>query len=229
MPDKEDEWETTTTIEPLGEVRVRAYIERHSGSRDEVVVHTYTGDKATAEDASPFDREHDLYRFYVIDENDHTCKYHTTRNEPEPSDIALWGLEEYGWTCTNFDQTTNEEATKSIAETYRGMANELLRASGDMNEPTRELLFETWVRLTLAAAINVPEDQDTDAISTLLDTSLDEDDESPELSASLEVPGFIGVENQRKLSNMTMGRLEELISDHMDIENVAIADNRNLK
>lgn len=211
--EREAEYEYETEVPGSGTVTFRCYIERHSGSRDEVVVHVYHN---VGDDVS--EREHDLYRFFIVDEDAQECKYRTTRNKAEPSNLALIGLQEYGWDCTNFDQTSAAEAQAESADAFADMADTMSRIAATLdNPPNEELLRETWARLTI--------------LSATYDYEHDEDDLITALSGetTVTVPEYLSPEEQRAYSNAAVERFKQLVADHADADDFVVDDQRSMK
>lgn len=209
---KEGESELTRDISGFGEVTLRVYIERYRGSKDEVVVHTYTGD--------PPDRDHEVFRFVITDESDQLCRYKTTRGEPEPSNLGLWALQEYGWDCTNFDiPSDGEEATEVVAQLGE-IAEAVGRvASGHENPMLRQLGVEAWVRLYLMSQLgSSPDGHD---ILDFIGGESDEDDEAPVpgtaiYEGNMTVPGYFPPSEKYRASKLLVDRLQQLVEEHTD-------------
>lgn len=73
---------------------------------DEILVHVYQ------EGGQEYHRSS---RFRVEDEEERLAYYVPGRGRSEPWDVAVVGLGLYGWDCTNYDRTVDdEEAVKSL-------------------------------------------------------------------------------------------------------------------
>lgn len=222
MADKEDVWERTyeTEAETSDNVRYRCYIERHIGSRDQVVVHTYQ------EHADEQRSDHDIWRFWLIDEEDRECKYKTTRGNAEPSDLALYGLQEYGWDCTNFDVVTEDEFEAEESDQYHKLARTFMERAGALDDPAREdLMVEMYVRAELYSALTNPDGDGSDALAAIYG-------ENPSgaavLDLEIEIPEFVPDHDQASVSNAVTKRFQELIEQYSDTEYV-LQDERTIR
>ena len=222
MADREAEWEETYEREGTGGLaKFRCYIERHRGSRDQVVVHTYLN----IESDDPSEQEHNIWRFWLIDEEDQIAKYKTTRGKSEPSDLALFALQEYGWDCANFDMVTEEEFAQDEAESYRQLGRECLKRAGSLDDPAREdLMVEMWVRAELYAQLTNPDGDGSEMLAAIYG----ETDGGFEGSIELEIPQFIPPEERAPLSNELTRRFTELAERYSEHDYV-LEDERTVR
>lgn len=196
----------------------RGYIMRQRGSRDEVVIHTYLQPEPDA------DREHEVWRFWLIDEEDREVKYKTTRGKSEPSELALLAVQEYGWDCLNFSRKDDEEYADSEAESYGRLAEQFLKGSLMADDPARrELLEELFVAAELYAALTDPSGGGSDILRMVYD----EADADVDAALDLEVPSYVPLEKQVELSDALVARFSALMDEYSDVD-YAFEDERTL-
>lgn len=215
MPEREAEWEETfETVGSFGTVRVKAYIERLRGSRDEVAVHTYVGE--------PPDTTHDIHRFIITDEDEQICKYKTTRGKAEPDDIGLWGLQEYGWDCANFGLPSDDERTEDNAETLSKAAQAFVNMSDNTEYETVEsLLVDAAVSLQAASVLLEP---DADGRPTI-----ERFNEGESVDFDSVVPESHHPPKTAAISDRLTDRISEAVADATDAGAWSMQDERTIR
>lgn len=211
MAERDEEWEKVYDREAHeGKIRIRAYIERHTGSRDQVVVHTYASAEESIEDT-----EHNIWRFWLIDEEDQLAKYKTTRGEAEPSQLALWGLKDYGYDCTNFDIDDEDDFAASESESFAQLGREALRRAGTLEDPAREdLMVEIFIRAELYAKLTDPDGAGSDMLAAIYG----EREGSGVDELEVTIPEFVPVEERAGLSNAMVERFRELVEEYSETD-----------
>lgn len=216
MPEREAEWEETfETVGSFGTVHIRAYIERYRGSRDEVVVHTYIGDRP--------DADHDIHRFNITDEKEQICKYKPSRGKSEPKDIGLWALKEYGWDCANFSLPDDDEKLESDTEMLTQAAQAFVNMSDDTAyEPVESLLVDAAASLQAAAALLQTDDDGTPGIERFM-----ADDDSMNFDAS--VPESHNPEKTAVISDVLTDKMSEVLAEASNADGWVTTDERTIR
>lgn len=142
-----------TTLEIPDELKARGmvgvsltakYFERR-GAADLIEIHVHQPDGR---------EKHRMSKFRVTDAAEHKCAYTQTRGRSEPYDMAILGLNLYGWDCTNYksqdDRTRREKVPDRLSHlsTFITIANNVRHDYGD--DP---LLQEAFAQMGAHAAV----------------------------------------------------------------------------